>query len=82
MKIVMRACGRLYDDNITSMIAEQRLKSLMPDAVISRQRENIALTIPNLMCSDSDDILGLIEAIAADFEPIAKIEFVEITVEG
>ncbi len=75
----MRVKGRLYDDNITGMIVVQRLKSLITGGEVVLRDGLIRLTLENDMVGDSDGVIGPKEAIAADFEPIAKIEFVEIT---
>ena len=79
MRIVMRVKGRLYDDNITGMIVVQRLKSLITDGEVVLRDGLVHMTLAVDMVGDSDGVIGIKEAIAADFEPIAKIEFIEIT---
>lgn len=82
MTIKAKITGRMYDDTISAMIVEVRLKTILQDefhemATVQRMGDIVTIVVPG--CFSSDDIIGLKETLAAEIELIANVEFVDIT---
>lgn len=78
----MKVTGRMYDDFISAMVIEARLKTVLCEvtggsAAVRRRGNVVTVTIPGRF--DSDDIIGLKEVIAAECELIADVAFDGVT---
>lgn len=84
MKITLKVTGQWYDDNITAMLAAERLKTVLRDALdsritVTRKTNIVTVVLPGDISEENGGVIGLKEAIAAEVELIANVEFVEVT---
>lgn len=81
MTITVKVTGRMYDDIISAMVIEARLKTILQDAYhgmakVRRQGDIVTMMIPGYF--GSDDIIGMKETLAAEIELIANVAFMDI----